>query len=223
MDCSLSASSPWDSPGKNTGVDRFSLLQRLFPTQGSNLDLCHYRWILYHLSHPGIPKPSWKKWKCSHCHVCLFVTTWTVACQVPLSMGFSRQEYWSWSNLPDPGIEPRSPTFHSGSLPSEQSGKANKVLSITPSTLFPLPFSSPTSSTPSHHKHYITAISITIIIFLLITISDIYHVPGTAINNYTINNSFLYYCYSIFLLVFSSWYYIFWAYFPDVKHIIMFQ
>ena len=126
MDCSLSASSPWDSPGKNTGVDRFSLLQRLFPTQGSNLDLCHYRWILYHLSHPGIPKPSWKKWKCSHCHVCLFVTTWTVACQVPLSMGFSRQEYWSWSNLPDPGIEPRSPTFHSGSLPSEQSGKALK-------------------------------------------------------------------------------------------------
>ena len=126
MDCSLSASSPWDSPGKNTGVDRFSLLQRLFPTQGSNPDLCHYRWILYHLSHPGIPKPSWKKWKCSHCHVCLFVTTWTVACQVPLSMGFSRQEYWSWSNLPDPGNEPRSPTFHSGSLPSEQSGKALK-------------------------------------------------------------------------------------------------
>ena len=115
MDCSLSASSPWDSPGKNTGVDRFSLLQRLFPTQGSNLDLCHYRWILYHLSHPGIPKPSWKKWKCSHCHVCLFVTTWTVACQVPLSMGFSRKECWSWlpltslGNLPDPEIEPTSP------------------------------------------------------------------------------------------------------------------
>ena len=126
MDCSLSASSPWDSPGKNTGVGRFSLLQTLFPTPGSNPDLWHYRWILYHLSHPGIPKQSWKKWKCSCCHVWLFVTTWTVACQVPLSMGFSRQEYWSWSNLPDPGIEPRSPTFHSGSLPSEQSGKALK-------------------------------------------------------------------------------------------------
>ena len=44
----------------------------------------------------------------------LFVTPWTVACQAPLSMGFSRQEYWSGlpfpspGELPDPGIEPRS-------------------------------------------------------------------------------------------------------------------
>ena len=41
---------------------------------------------------------------------------WTVACQVPLSMGFSRQEHWSGlscpppGNLPDPGIEPMSLT-----------------------------------------------------------------------------------------------------------------
>ena len=46
-----------------------------------------------------------------------FVTSWTVACQAPLSMGFSRQEYWSgWSfpspgDLPDPGIEPKSPAL----------------------------------------------------------------------------------------------------------------
>ena len=39
-------------------------------------------------------------------------TPWTIAHQAPLSMGFSRQEYWSWlpflppGNLPDPGIEP---------------------------------------------------------------------------------------------------------------------
>ena len=45
---------------------------------------------------------------------CLFVTLWTVACQAPLSMGFSRQEYWSGLPLPpprdypDPGIEPVS-------------------------------------------------------------------------------------------------------------------
>ena len=44
----------------------------------------------------------------------LFVTLWTVACQAPLSMGFSRQEYWSGlscpppRDLPDPGIEPTS-------------------------------------------------------------------------------------------------------------------
>ena len=44
----------------------------------------------------------------------LFATLWTVACQAPLSMGFSRQEYWSVlpcpppGDLPDPGIEPAS-------------------------------------------------------------------------------------------------------------------
>ena len=44
-------------------------------------------------------------------HVQLFVTPWTLAHQAPLSMGFSRQEYWSWlpfplpGDLPDPGTE----------------------------------------------------------------------------------------------------------------------
>ena len=47
----------------------------------------------------------------------LFATPWTVAYQAPLSMGLSRQEYWSWlpfpspGDLPDPGIKPRSPTL----------------------------------------------------------------------------------------------------------------
>ena len=49
-------------------------------------------------------------------HVGLFVTLWTVARQAPLSMGFSRQEWWSGlpcpppGHLPDPGIEPASLT-----------------------------------------------------------------------------------------------------------------
>ena len=44
-------------------------------------------------------------------HVQLFVIPWTIACQAPLSMEFSRQEYWSGlplpspGDLPDPGIE----------------------------------------------------------------------------------------------------------------------
>ena len=46
---------PWDSPGKNTGVDYHFLLQEIFPTQGLNLDLLHCRQILYHLSHQGSP------------------------------------------------------------------------------------------------------------------------------------------------------------------------
>ena len=47
----------------------------------------------------------------------LFVTPWTVAYYAPPSMGFSRQEYWSGlpfpspEDLPDPGIEPRSPAL----------------------------------------------------------------------------------------------------------------
>ena len=50
-------------------------------------------------------------------HVRIFATPWTVAHQAPPSMGFSRQEYWSGlpfpspGDLPDPGIEPRSPAL----------------------------------------------------------------------------------------------------------------
>ena len=42
---------PWNSPGKNTSVGSHSLLQGIFPTQGSNLGLLHCGQILYHLSH----------------------------------------------------------------------------------------------------------------------------------------------------------------------------
>ena len=54
--------------------------------------------------------------------VSVFVTPWTVACQAPLSMEFSRQEYWSGlslpfpGDLPDPGTEPRSPALQADSL-----------------------------------------------------------------------------------------------------------
>ena len=45
--------SPWNSPGQNTGVCSLSLLQGIFPTQGSNPGLPHCRRILYQLSHQG--------------------------------------------------------------------------------------------------------------------------------------------------------------------------
>ena len=54
---------------------------------------------------------------------------WTVVHQAPLSMEFSRQEYWSGlpcpspRDLPDPGIKPGSPTLQADSLPSEPPGK----------------------------------------------------------------------------------------------------
>ena len=55
----------------------------------------------------------------------VFVTTWTVARQAPLSIGFSRQEHWSGlpfpspGDLPDPGFEPGPPALQADALPSE--------------------------------------------------------------------------------------------------------
>ena len=48
--------SPWSSPGQNTGVVSLSLFWGIFPTQGSNPGLPHYRWILYQLSHKRSPR-----------------------------------------------------------------------------------------------------------------------------------------------------------------------
>ena len=48
--------SPWNSPGQNIGVDSLSLLQGIFPTQGSNSALPHCKWILYQVSHEESPK-----------------------------------------------------------------------------------------------------------------------------------------------------------------------
>ena len=61
--------------------------------------------------------------------VCNSVTPQTVAHQAPLSMGFSRQEYWSRltflyaGHLPNPGIKPRSPALQADSLPSWVQGR----------------------------------------------------------------------------------------------------
>ena len=53
-------SSPWNSPGLNTGVGSLSLLQGIFPTQGLNPCLPHCRQILYHLSYQG---RGWQRMK----------------------------------------------------------------------------------------------------------------------------------------------------------------
>ena len=84
---------PWDSPSQNTGVGSLSLLQGIFPTQGSNPGLAHRRWILYQLSHKGSPR----------------MLEW-VAYPSPL-------------DLPDLGLQLSSPALHVDSLPTELSGK----------------------------------------------------------------------------------------------------
>ena len=60
-----------------------------------------------------------------------------VACQVPLSVGFSRQEYWSGlsfpspGDLPDPGMEPESSALAGGFFTTEPPGKPYIILSYT--------------------------------------------------------------------------------------------
>ena len=71
---------------------------------------------------------------------------WTEACQAPLSMGFSRQEYWSGlpfpspGDLPDPGIEPGSPELQADDLPTELWGKPRHTVNCIKDhvSLFPL-------------------------------------------------------------------------------------
>ena len=93
-----------NSPGQNTGVGSLSLLQGIFPTQGSNPGLPHCRQILYQLSHKGSPR----------------ILEW-VACP------FSR-------DLPDPGIELGSPASQADSSPTELSGKPSIYKQVVKTT-----------------------------------------------------------------------------------------
>ena len=86
----------WNSPGQNTGVGSLSLLQGIFPTQGSNPDLPHCGKILYQLSHKGSPR----------------ILQW-VAIPSPV-------------DLPNPGIKPGSPALQVDSLPTEISRKPGR-------------------------------------------------------------------------------------------------
>ena len=86
---------PWDFPGKNTGVGCHFLLQGIFPTQGSNLQLLHWQ-------ADSLPlRPL-------HCTLCLLshsvasdsTTPWTAACQAPLSRGILQARILEWVAMP---------------------------------------------------------------------------------------------------------------------------
>ena len=72
----------------------------------------------------------------------LFVTPWTVARQVPLSMDFSREEYWSGlpfrspGDLPDPGTEPRFLALQADSSPSEPPGRTYFYFTFFPTSYY---------------------------------------------------------------------------------------
>ena len=82
---------------------------------------------LFHLAVPDL-NPSMYCAQSLSC-VQLFVTPWTVAHQAPLSLRFSRREYWSGlpctplGHLPNPGIKSRSPALQADSLPAELPGQ----------------------------------------------------------------------------------------------------
>ena len=82
-----------------------------------------------HLGHSLLSRKQWKVKVKSLIGVRLFATPWTIAYHAPPSVGFSRQECWSGlpfpspGDLPDPGIEPRSPELQVDTLPSEPAGK----------------------------------------------------------------------------------------------------
>ena len=83
--------SPWNSPGQNTGVGSLSLLQGIFPTQGSNPGLPHCRQVLYQLSHKRSPRIlMWvayplssgsfppRNWTRVSCNACGFFINWAI-------------------------------------------------------------------------------------------------------------------------------------------------
>ena len=81
-------------------------------------------WLIYRIKYIEVKSLS---------RVRLFATLWTVAYQTPLSMGFSRQEYWSGlpfpssGDLPDPGIKLGSPALEADALTSEPPEKRKYI------------------------------------------------------------------------------------------------
>ena len=90
----------------------------------------------------------------------LWVTLWTVALQAPLSIRFSRQEYWSElpcpppGGLPNPGIEPRSLALQASSLPSEPPQKP-KNTGVGSLTLLPRIFLTQESNWGLLHRRHV--------------------------------------------------------------------
>ena len=104
------------------------------------------------------------------------LTPWTLAHQAPLSMEFSRQEYWSGlpfpspEDLPDPGIKPWSPALQADSLPLTHLGKpqSGKIAQGQNSQWVRVhsPFTAPaTPSCPPYMQHIIKVDSMGILAF----------------------------------------------------------
>ena len=103
-----------DSPGKNTGVGCYALLQGIFPTQGSNPGLPHCRQILYHLSHQGSPRilgvgslsllqrifPTQElNWSLLHCRQILYQLSYQGSPEITINNMTFSPSYYLWIHL----------------------------------------------------------------------------------------------------------------------------
>ena len=102
---------PWNSPGQNTGVGSCSLLQRIFPTQGSNVGLLHCRQILYQLSHQGRLEHS----------------VFSKTCP-PEKLFYQSPNYWGFMRA-SPAWEKKGPSQAASNLPHEGKEIPNSKLS----------------------------------------------------------------------------------------------
>jgi len=123
--------SPWNSPGQNTGVGSYSLLQGIFPTQGLYPGLLHCRKILYQLSHQGSPRIlEWVVYPFSSgssqpriqtgdsCIVGGFFTSWAT------SGSFELPWLWGWDTM---GIDRVESMLQRGALQALQNCPTSQV------------------------------------------------------------------------------------------------
>ena len=167
LDCSPPGSSAHgDPPGKNTGVGCYALLQGIFPTQGLNPGLPHYRWILYQPSyqrsplkiinsHPFLIVLAWEQptrdgflQDCVDIKMMLWgieswlcVAPWTVVRQAPLSMGILQARILEWIAMPSSrgSSQPRDWTqvlCIAGEFSTVWATREAWLLSIFPKNLF---------------------------------------------------------------------------------------
>ena len=96
--------SPWTFPSQNPGVGSLFLLQGIFPTQGSNPGLPHYRRILYQLSHKGSPNHckdhcKKKKRKCVKRSLLLHQQLWKSCTFCEIAFNFLRKAAFMWMHI----------------------------------------------------------------------------------------------------------------------------
>ena len=109
-----------NSPGKNTGVNSHTHLQGIFPTQGSNLGLPHFRQILYHLNHQGSRNKRIYNFQ-------VFIA----ACRLSsVAVSIWAQLFHSMQNLPGPGIKLGSPALADRFLSTIPPEKSRRIYSF---------------------------------------------------------------------------------------------